>query len=1331
MRADKLVRHILYIVLLTMMPVFYSRADSLYNNPYITFSPDGKAFTTDENNKNTEWYIKGEEVSTGVLSSLRLLKEGEHFYYAVREGNVPISKWEVVWQGAGCCHKNYPFTEYFHGITYNRKVCFSPYFSGWMATCADCGEIITPMHVYMSREAAASIKDLDMGLVYYYLCPFCNNLEQGSPLGIHKCKKYSWNQYKVTYINNGGSGYMPSSTHMYNNENVYEGKEITPQTKLSKNTYYRAGFIFNGWNTEAEGSGKWFEDGQEILNLTNEDKGSIILYAQWLPVESSLEIDPAGGLYDGVKQNKVITQEYHSEYILRPELLIPPQGYTISFQTQGGSLVPDIISGRQFREWKIEMPSNGLLWENKYTFLGANGTVDKVTAVYIDKTVILPDAKRDDYSFGGWYADSDCHVPIGSAGDEVLFDKNTVLYAKWVNLTLSSKDNYNANGGKGAVDLSWLQNDGGAKMYRIYQSEDMANWNLIYDRDLIGKDAAICVSKGFTGREETYTVLQSGYYSITVYGAQGGNYSGFSGGLGGMVSANVWLDRGEVLTYSVGGQNGFNGGGSGLMFSNGGGCTELSSNQKGRLLIAGGGGGATSLGNGGAGGSSSGVIDGGIQGASGGAGGGGGCQGGAAGELLLHNHNGNCRHLHSGSATAGGGCYTIPKECGSVSFTQVITNEIFYYGNIEWDSEKEDWVHCWCVQCGSDSCGGHLKQEFKYVCNNCHIEYSSRPNTCKELFGYVLGCGRTEDYICGYTERQILSSKPAYGGSNYINTQYCIAKTDCSGTRSQDGALEIQSVSVGYIDNNELKGVAATDKAAPEKVYKNSILKQALSSDLVKISWSVPEDHGTDYYHRAESYAAKTSDRLCQSNETVNCLVSGIAGYYYVLDTSEHVIVNARNGVFIKEPATNIKLTMNRQYLHLAAVDKAGNISETLDLEVGTGDEEVAWPLMTDKILITSHTDTYFPSSLQDTYFVKCGQASSFCLSFDGFIKNNASVDYQVNQLTFDLLPDGGSTSRFIVNVPNSAIIENRTQTIPPSDISKSTEGIGLLEDDAYTVVRRSNHCQNLSIQQRFSLPEEAHGVKIRVTPVAGARWKDGMAYSQWDHDISNSIYLIGDGKSPEIKGTEVFDDLKIIDRGQGNLTLLFTAVDYESGMKEFYAIVSNQDNNSRKTLKVGADGILTIPITEDNELFTGDFTVEFHAIDNVGNETIESYGSQEFALTAYIERILEPHTPVFKCGESGILYITAVGYADRVEVEFPEELTALDPDLNRRFIYKIPSYRQVEQLEFMIPLGSPMSEFQITVRACKDGTEIEQHPRISTIGIEGTVLDDIRTRLR
>lgn len=83
------------------------------------------------------------------------------------------------------------------------------------------------------------------------------------------------------------------------------------------------------------------------------------------------------------------------------------------------------------------------------------------------------------------------------------------------------------------------------------------------------------------------------------------------------------------------------------------------------------------------------------------------------------------------------------------------------------------------------------------------------------------------------------------------------------------------------------------------------------------------------------------------------------------------------------------------------------------------------------------------------------------------------------------------------------------------------------------------------------------------------------------------------------------------------------------------------------------------------------------------------------------------------------------------MEVEFPEELTALDPDLNRRFIYKIPSYRQVEQLEFMIPLGSPMSEFQITVRACKDGTEIEQHPRISTIGIEGTVLDDIRTRLR
>ena len=131
-------------------------------------------------------------------------------------------------------------------------------YSGWKAYCADCGEAITHSLLYMSKEAAASITQMQMGLTYYYLCPFCANLEQGVLLDQHMCKSISWNMYHVVYASNASGivgGYMEKSIHMYNNEAVYEGETITPAVRLNKNTYTRIGYEFDGWNTEPDGSG--------------------------------------------------------------------------------------------------------------------------------------------------------------------------------------------------------------------------------------------------------------------------------------------------------------------------------------------------------------------------------------------------------------------------------------------------------------------------------------------------------------------------------------------------------------------------------------------------------------------------------------------------------------------------------------------------------------------------------------------------------------------------------------------------------------------------------------------------------------------------------------------------------------------------------------------------------------------------------------------------------------------------------------------------------------------------------------------------------------------
>ena len=79
---------------------------------------------------------------------------------------------------------------------------------------------------------------------------------------------------------------------------------------------------------------------------------------------------------------------------------------------------------------------------------------------------------------------------------------------------------------------------------------------------------------------------------------------------------------------------------------------------------------------------------------------------------------------------------------------------------------------------------------------------------------------------------------------------------------------------------------------------------------------------------------------------------------------------------------------------------------------------------------------------------------------------------------------------------------------------------------------------------------------------------------------------------------------------------------------------------------------------------------MEFYAADHVGNKTVINCAREGLELIVYAERVLAPHDPVFRGGESGCLYITAYGYPDRIEVIFPEEMTALDPQLNTAFEY-------------------------------------------------------------
>ena len=174
-----------------------------------------------------------------------------------------------------------------------------------------------------------------------------------------------------------------------------------------------------------------------------------------------------------------------------------------------------------------------------------------------------------------------------------------------------------------------------------------------------------------------------------------------------------------------------------------------------------------------------------------------------------------------------------------------------------------------------------------------------------------------------------------------------------------------------------------------------------------------------------------------------------------------------------------------------------------------------------------------------------------------------------------------------------------------------------------YSYTLRTEYNQRLFSAQKFMLDTEAHGKHIEVIPITGADWKEQVIYSDHTLDMGNGITLIGDGEGPVITGMELLDDRELINRNDGTIILNIAANDNLSGIREFTVEVTNTDNyNSRVYLP--ENGVITLEITKDEPIFSGDFVVTAYAVDNVGNET------QIIRMTHRISRGIFPNVSAY-----------------------------------------------------------------------------------------------------
>lgn len=153
----------------------------------------------------------------------------------------------------------------------------------------------------------------------------------------------------------------------------------------------------------------------------------------------------------------------------------------------------------------------------------------------------------------------------------------------------------------------------GDPTYHVHTAD--CEYTLVYDCGL--EDTSIGHNNEtlfeYIGKTQQFTAPTIDTYTFEVWGAQGGTGTskslGGQGGLGGYSTGQIKLTAGQTIYINVGGQNGWNGGGTATLGANGGGASDIRMNGtdiSDRVIVAGGGGGGGNGATGGYGGGTSG-----------------------------------------------------------------------------------------------------------------------------------------------------------------------------------------------------------------------------------------------------------------------------------------------------------------------------------------------------------------------------------------------------------------------------------------------------------------------------------------------------------------------------------------------------------------------------------------------------------------------------------------------------------------------------------------------------------------------------------------------------
>jgi uncharacterized repeat protein (TIGR02543 family) len=256
---------------------------------------------------------------------------------------------------------------------------------------------------------------------------------------------YTKNTYTIQFDKNQGTGTMADLPMVYD-----EAKNLTA------NAFTRTGYHFTGWNKQADGEGDSFTDGQSVENLTTDNNGTIILYAQWQANTYTIAFDANGG--SGEMSNLEMT--YGTAKNLTANAFTYTghafTGWNTQSDGQGTNYADEAEVNNLTTENNAEITLFAKWSTNSYTIIynnnGGTGSMSNTTCDYgADCTLRKNTFTKTGYKFNGWKSGAQSFTDE-QVVNSLIEQGSITLETQWqaISYTIS----FDANGGTGsAFDL--------------------------------------------------------------------------------------------------------------------------------------------------------------------------------------------------------------------------------------------------------------------------------------------------------------------------------------------------------------------------------------------------------------------------------------------------------------------------------------------------------------------------------------------------------------------------------------------------------------------------------------------------------------------------------------------------------------------------------------------------------------------------------------------------------------------------------------------------------------------------------------------------------------